>query len=117
MNDRADGFRLDGRILILGTAPGAVEHQLAGQDLTLAEAGPLRDKISTNEITPLPALLHYGKALARESHTGTRIGNDTPLVQGVFEDRAVIVLVAGYAMARGHRANMRGCQSIWPVFD
>ncbi|MAZ31936.1 MAG: 3-isopropylmalate dehydratase [Thalassospira sp.] len=101
MNNSGDGFRLDGRILILGIAPGAVERQLSGQELTLDEAGPLRDNISTDEITPLPSLLHYGQELARESHTGTRIGNHTPLTQGVLDNSRFSVLVAGSRYGKG----------------
>jgi len=101
MNNSGDGFRLDGRILILGTAPGAVERQLSGQELTLDEAGPLRDNISTDEITPLPSLLHYGQELARESHTGTRIGNHTPMTQGVLDNSRFSVLVAGSRYGKG----------------
>lgn len=101
MKDRAEGFHLDGRILILGTAPGAVERQLAGVDLSLAEAGPLRENISTDEITPLPALLQYGQALARESHTGTRIKDTTPLTEGVLAASGITVIVAGSRYGKG----------------
>lgn len=96
-----NGFHLDGRILILGTAPQAVERQLAGDVLGLKEAGPLRDNISTDEITPLPALLQYGQALARESHTGTRINDQTPLTHGVLTESGVTVLVVGSRYGKG----------------
>ena len=42
-----------GRRLFLCTDPALVREQLAGRDLARAEAGTLRDDISTDEITPV----------------------------------------------------------------
>ena len=45
-----------GRLLFLCRHdPAQVREQLAGRVLTRAQAGALRDEISTDEITPLPA--------------------------------------------------------------
>lgn len=101
MTGNGEDFRLEGRILILGTAPGAVARQLAGENMTLATAGPLRDNISTDEITPLPALLNYGQALARDAHTGTQFNDQTPLTKGALQDSATTVLVAGTRYGKG----------------
>lgn len=101
MNGNGEDFRLQGRILILGTAPGAVARQLAGEDITLAAAGPLRDNVSTDEITPLPARLNHGQALARDTHTGTQFGDQTPLTKGALEDSTITVLVAGTRHGKG----------------
>ena len=48
---------LPGRILFLSADPERIAAQLAGADLGRAEAGALRDDVSTDEITPLPSLV------------------------------------------------------------
>ena len=63
-------MRFNGRILILGTASDAVAKQLAGYDVSLAEAGELRTDVSTDEITPLQVMLNYDEKLAQFAHTG-----------------------------------------------
>ena len=50
----SDRLELPGRVLFLSGDPELVTAQLGGCDLTLAEAGRLRDDVSTDEITPLP---------------------------------------------------------------
>jgi 3-isopropylmalate/(R)-2-methylmalate dehydratase large subunit len=52
-----DLIRLDGRALYLSQDPGKVRAQLDGRPMTLAEAGPLRDAVSTGEITPVTVML------------------------------------------------------------
>ncbi len=49
-------MKLAGRVLFLSADPARVREQLAGRDLDLAQAGALRDEISTDETTPLPSL-------------------------------------------------------------
>ena len=46
--------------------------QLAGTRLTLADAGPLRDDVSTDEITPVHIMSYYDDRLARFAYTGFR---------------------------------------------
>lgn len=94
-------MKFDGRILFLGTEPGAVAAQLQGQDLSLAEAGPLRSDISTDEITPLPILLNYDARLARYAHTGTMIGDEKPINENAIADGGFAVIVAGKRYGKG----------------
>lgn len=68
-----------GRILFLTADPVLIGRQLDGQDLDLPRAGPLRDGISTDEITPMPALAHYDEQLGRYPYTGLRAGGKTPI--------------------------------------
>ncbi len=51
------------RVLYLSEDPSLIERQLAGDEITRAQAGALRSEISTDEITPLPALVHFDAAL------------------------------------------------------
>ncbi|MCT4370819.1 hypothetical protein CLG85_011015 [Yangia mangrovi] len=94
-------MKFDGRILFLGTEPGAVAAQLQGQDLSHAEAGPLRSDISTDEITPLPILLNYDARLARYAHTGTMIGDEKPIYENAIADGGFAVIVAGKRYGKG----------------
>lgn len=63
-------LRFARRILFLGVAPQVAERCLAGDTPPLAQARPLRDDVSTDEITPLPILTHYDDKLGRYPYTG-----------------------------------------------
>lgn len=94
-------MQFSGRLLILGTAPEAVTRQLEGQEITIADAGPLRDDISTDEITPLPILLNYDAKLARYAHTGTVIHGVRPIAENAIARGGFEVLVAGKRYGKG----------------
>ena len=49
---RPDTVRLQGRILFLTEDPDLIRRQLEGEDLEWDPSIPLRDDISTDEITP-----------------------------------------------------------------
>ena len=94
-------MKLDGRILILGTAPDAVTRQLAGEDLGLAEAGALRNDVSTDEITPLPCMLVFDERLRQIAHTGTIIDGGKPFAEGVLANSDFTVIVGGKRYGKG----------------
>ena len=52
-----DTIRFSGRVLYLSQDPACVRAQLEGRPMTLAAAGPLRDNLSTDEITPVTIML------------------------------------------------------------
>ncbi len=84
----ADILRLEGRVLFLSQDPALIEAQIAGRDLSRAEAGKLRDDVSTDEITPPTTCLLYDERLGREVLIGLRTGERTPIgkdaLKGVF---------------------------------
>ena len=90
-----------GRLLFLCADPARVREQLAGRDLTLAQAGALRDEISTDEITPLPALVHFDATLGRFAHTGFTAGGERPIARDALRDAGIQVLVAGKRYGKG----------------
>jgi len=94
-------MNFDGRILILGTAPGAVARQLAGEDIPLDEAGPLRTDVSTDEITPLPVMLNFDQTLARYAHTGLSIDGERPVAENALVEAGIAVIVAGRRYGKG----------------
>jgi 3-isopropylmalate/(R)-2-methylmalate dehydratase large subunit len=89
------------RLLYLSQDARLIRRQLAGEVLTRAQAGPLRDDVSTDEITPVAILGHYDDRLGDFAHTGLRCGEDTPIGPGVLRRQAVQVIVAGSRYGKG----------------
>ena len=97
----AAALRFAPRILFLSQSPDAVARGLAGELLTLAQARPLRDDVSTDEITPLPILTHYDDQLGRFAHTGFRAGDAAPIGPDALRRAGIEVLVAGKRYGKG----------------
>ncbi len=93
--------RLEGRVLFLAADPAVVARQLEGESITRTQAGPLRDDISTDEITPLPAMVHFDAALGRHAHTGFTAGGQRPIGVGALQRAGVQVLVGGARYGKG----------------
>ncbi len=94
-------MRFDGRVLILGTTSGAVARQLAGEEISLDEAGILRTDVSTDEITPLQVMLNYDEKLARFAHTGLVINGERPVAENALVEAGISVIVAGRRYGKG----------------
>lgn len=90
-----------GRILFLSAEPGRIAAQLMGAELGRAEAGPLRDDISTDEITPLPALVYYDDRLAAHAYTGVKAGGGLPVGVDAVRRGGFAVAVAGRRYGKG----------------
>jgi 3-isopropylmalate/(R)-2-methylmalate dehydratase large subunit len=89
------------KILYLCQDPAHIDAQLAGHRLTLVHALPLRDDISTDEITPVAILSHYDATLADFAHTGLRCGGRNPIARGQLRAAGFEVLVAGQRYGKG----------------
>lgn len=94
-------MKFDGRILILGTAADTVKRQIAGEDISLTDAGELRSDISTDEITPLQTMLNYDSRLGRYAHTGLTINGEQPVGQNAIAEGGFSVLVGGRRYGKG----------------
>jgi 3-isopropylmalate/(R)-2-methylmalate dehydratase large subunit len=92
---------LHGRLLYLSTDPALVRAQLDGRRLSRAEAGTLRDDVSTDEITPVPILTHYDDALGRFPYTGFEAGSERPIGPGAIRNGGFSVTVAGRRYGKG----------------
>ncbi|WP_269502283.1 aconitase family protein [Burkholderia sp. IMCC1007] len=90
-----------GRLLFLCDDPERVERQLGGADLTQAEAGPLRDDISTDEITPMSVLTRFDERLGRFPYLGFRTGGRNPIGPGAVLAGGFRVTVAGNRYGKG----------------
>ena len=96
-----DALAFDGPILFLADSAGLMERQLRGEALTLAQAAPLRDDVSTDEITPLPILTHYDDKLGRYPYTGFKAGDAAPIGANAVRDGGFQVVVAGKRYGKG----------------
>lgn len=90
-----------GRLLFLCADPARVRQQLDGRRFTRDEAGALRDDVSTDEISPLPAMVHFDAALGRHAHTGFTAGGERPVGRDALREAGIGVLVAGRRYGKG----------------
>jgi 3-isopropylmalate/(R)-2-methylmalate dehydratase large subunit len=91
----------DWKILYLSQDPGLISRQLSGEPITREQAGPLRDDVSTDEITPVHILSHYDETLGEFAHTGLRCGNENPIARRALKQAGFAVLVAGRRYGKG----------------
>lgn len=94
--------RLNGRVLWLSDRAEAMTRQLAGETLTRAEAGPLRDQISTDEMTPARACLAFDESLGDYVYVGLRCtaeSADPADPAGVFPVKPKAVREGGFALS------------------
>ena len=96
-----DPIHLAGRVLFLTEDPERVRRQLAGEDLDPAEAGPLRDQISTDEITPAFICYHFDGKLGDFPYLGLKCGEAFPVQAGAVRAGGFAVSVAGKRRGKG----------------
>lgn len=89
------------RILFLAADPSKITAQLRGESLSLAQARPLRDNISTDEITPIPALAYYDERLGAFAWTGLKCGAENPIRNNAIVEAGVNVVVGGLRYGKG----------------
>ncbi|MBV6306939.1 3-isopropylmalate dehydratase [Candidimonas humi] len=94
-------IRFTGRILYLSQDPACIEAQLAGADLSLAEAMPLRDDVSTDEITPVTVMFTYDERLGRYPYVGFKAGERLPIGPDAVRNGGFCVTVAGKRYGKG----------------
>jgi 3-isopropylmalate/(R)-2-methylmalate dehydratase large subunit len=89
------------RILFLSADPARIDAQLAGADLSLADAGPLRDDVSTDEITPIVVMTVFDDRLGRVPYVGLKAGGRTPIGAEAVRRGGFTVTVAGRRYGKG----------------
>jgi 3-isopropylmalate/(R)-2-methylmalate dehydratase large subunit len=94
-------IRFGGRILYLSADPAAIKAQLNGSNLSLAEAMPLRDNISTDEITPVTVMMVYDERLADVPYVGFRAGDEMPIGRNAIKKGGFQITVAGKRYGKG----------------
>jgi 3-isopropylmalate/(R)-2-methylmalate dehydratase large subunit len=96
-----DTIRLDGRVLYLSEDPAVIDAQLAGENFTRATAGPLRENVSTDEITPVTVMLTYDERLGQFPYVGFKAGERLPIGSNAIKDGGFQVTVAGKRYGKG----------------
>ena len=93
--------KFEGRVLFLSQDGAAVRRQLEGDDLTPAQALPLRDNISTDEITPAWVCFYFDEKLGEYPYLGLQCGTETPVTPGSVRRGGFSVAVAGRRYGKG----------------
>jgi 3-isopropylmalate/(R)-2-methylmalate dehydratase large subunit len=96
-----DPIPFQGRILFLTEDPEHLSRQLNGEDLDWAEVGPLRDQISTDEITPAHICYHFDETLGDFPYLGLKCGGIFPVKAGSVRAGGFAVSVAGRRRGKG----------------
>ena len=90
-----------GGVLYLSALPGCIEAQLQGQRLARSQATPLRDEISTDEITPIPILGCFDAGLGRYPYTGLVVGGAHPVAPDAIRTSGCVAVAAGRRYGKG----------------
>jgi 3-isopropylmalate/(R)-2-methylmalate dehydratase large subunit len=103
MNDDAKEIRFDGRILYLSQNASLIRAQLGGANIALAAALPLRDDISTDEITPVTVMTVYDERLGEVPYVGFRAGagDEMPVGRHAVKRGGFQITVAGKRYGKG----------------
>lgn len=98
---RPPRVRLQGRILYLVDDADLVRRQLEGEDLSWPPPAPLRDNISTDEITPAYICYYYDERLGDFPYLGLRAGGSFPVTPGSVKAGGFVCSVAGKRRGKG----------------
>lgn len=96
-----DTVRLSGRPFFLSQDPALIRAQLAGRTLSRAEAGALRDNVSTDEITPVTVMLTYDERLGQFPYVGFKAGEEMPVGKNDIKQGGFEITVAGKRYGKG----------------
>ncbi|MFB6240510.1 MAG: 3-isopropylmalate dehydratase, partial [Gemmatimonadota bacterium] len=90
---RPDTVQLQGRVLFLTEDPDLIRRQLRGEELDWDPSIPLRDDISTDEITPAWVCYHFD--------VGLENGGEHPIGKGDVKDGGFVACVSGKRRGKG----------------
>ncbi len=96
-----DHVRLTGRVLFLVDDPELIRRQLAGEDLPWPNSSPLRDNISTDEITPAYICYYYDDTLGDFPYLGLKAGDEFPITRGSVRSGGFVCSVSGKRRGKG----------------
>lgn len=96
-----NSIQFSGRILFLSEDPWQIDRQLGGENLTLSQAGKLRDDVSTDEITPGWACFYVDETLGRYPYVGLTCGGRRPIGTDAIRLGGFAVTVAGARYGKG----------------
>lgn len=94
-------IRFSGRFLYLSCSEAAVRSQVEGRDFSTAEAMPLRDDISTDEITPVVIMMTYDERLGKYPYVGFKTEGVLPIAEDAVKNAGFEITVAGKRYGKG----------------
>jgi 3-isopropylmalate/(R)-2-methylmalate dehydratase large subunit len=98
---RPDRVQIEGRILFLAEDPAIVRSQLEGNDLDPGRIPPLRNDISTDEITPAYICYHFDEKIGEFVYIGLKCGDEFPIKQGDVKRGGFALSVSGKRRGKG----------------
>src|ERR1051325_5577731 len=98
---RPDRVQLAGRILFLAEDAAVVRAQLDGNDLDPDSIPPLRNDISTDEITPAYICYHFDEKIGDFVYIGLKCGDEFPIKAGDVKRGGFTVSVSGKRRGKG----------------
>ncbi len=101
VNRRPEMIRVEKRILFLVDDADAIRSQLAGEDLAWPHGLPLRNNISTDEITPAYICYYFDDTLGEFPYLGFQAGEEFPIVRGLVKAGGFEVSVSGQRRGKG----------------
>src|SRR5437763_1319951 len=96
-----DKVQLQGRILFLAEDAAIVRAQLEGHDLDPGNIPPLRNDISTDEITPAYICYHFDEKIGEFVYLGLKCGDEFPIKAGDVKRGNFTVSVSGKRRGKG----------------
>ena len=94
-------LQLTGRILFLSDDPQKIDAQFAGETLARDEAMPLRDNVSTDEMTPQTVCLLFDERIGAGLLLAYRAGERYPIGTNAIKDGGFSVIVGGKRYGKG----------------
>ncbi len=101
LEKRPDRVRFDGRVLLLVDDADSIRRQLDGEDLSWPIDAPLRDNISTDEITPAYICYYYDETLGEFPYLGFKAGDEFPITRGSVKAGGFVCSVSGKRRGKG----------------
>ncbi len=98
---RPDQVRFSGRVLFLADDADLLRRQLRGEDQVWPSDIPLRDDISTDEITPAYICYYYDETLGDFPYLGLQAGGEFPVARGSVGEGGFVVSVSGKRRGKG----------------
>ena len=93
--------RFQGRILFLVDDPQLIRRQLQGEDISWPTDLPLRDNISTDEITPAYICYYFDETLGEFPYLGLKAGDEFPVSRGSVKAGGFVCSVSGKRRGKG----------------
>src|SRR5688572_23270805 len=98
---RPTSVKLAGRVLFLTEDAALVRAQIEGKDLDVRNSYPLRNDISTDEMTPAYICYYFDETLGDFIYIGLKCGDEFPIKRNDVRNGGFIASVSGKRRGKG----------------